>query len=105
MRNDRRWLAALARTNTATYGAPTFEESALQQLLHVGPPGIVATAGVVVHQKDVLGHFEPAIPAPAIEALPLGTALDIQRTLRDNRSRKHREKGSARQSPSLHGAQ
>jgi len=75
MRSDRRWLAALARTNTATYGAPAFEESALQQLLHVGPPGIVAIAGVVVHQKDVLGHFEPAIPVPAIEALPLGTAL------------------------------
>ena len=100
MRSYRCWRAAFSRANTVTYGATAFEEAALLQLLDVWSPGIVATDSVVVHQKYVFGHFEhPNATASPIEALLPSAALDIQRILRDTRSRKHRELGKGSTEP------
>ena len=58
MRRQRGWLTTLSRADAVTYSATAFEASALLQLLDVWPSGIVVTGGVVVHQKDVLGHSD-----------------------------------------------
>src|SRR5262245_3171670 len=77
MRRHRSRLAILPNADAVTYCATTLEESALLQLLDIWPPGIVVADGVVVHQKDVLGHFDLPIPRQCGASAPQEIAWPI----------------------------
>jgi hypothetical protein len=65
----------------------------LLQPFDVWPPGIVVTDGVVVHQKDVLGHFELPIPRRLRSKHYCLAPLRAFNPFLHTRSRKHREIG------------
>src|SRR5262249_12974424 len=52
----RRGRAALARAQAVADGAAALEASTLPQLVQIWLPGLLVVAGVVVHEKNVVGH-------------------------------------------------
>src|SRR5262249_48699353 len=90
------WLGAFPSAEAVAYGAATFEESALLQLLDVWPPGIVMADRIVVHQKDVLGHFDlPILLRLRSKHYRLARGSPIHRGLADSRSSKYRDMGGS----------
>src|SRR5262249_55839343 len=62
---DRR--TALRRADTVADGAAAVKKTALLQLADIGRPRIIVGDGVVVHEKDVLGHVD-LLTTPSIIA-------------------------------------
>src|SRR5215470_5595494 len=53
---DRLGRAVLAGADAITDRAAALKAPALPQLMQIGPPGIVVSIAIIVHQKDVVGH-------------------------------------------------